>query len=305
MVLRVRIIVNPAARGLPTRPRLSRGIEWLADHGCTIDVYPSTAPGSMRRLAAGAAAAGYDCVVACGGDGTINEVLNGVANTSTALAVVPAGTVNVWAKEAVIPREPLGALRLIVEGERHRLDVGRACDRFFLLMASIGLDSIAVAKVDGVLKRRLGRSAYIAAAARELLGYRGVRAEIRIGERRIETSMLQLVAGNTRCYGGVLEVTNQARADDGLLDLCLYQGSAPGAYLGHVTRTMLGSHTQSPSVLYAKVPEFDVDAERRVPVQADGELVGQTPTRIAVVPQAVTVVVPRGRHSPLWRPTAR
>lgn len=297
----VRLIVNPVARGLPRRERLLLGVEWLRAHGASVDVQLTRSAGHATALAAEAAEGGFDCVAVCGGDGTLNEALNGLLGSTTALATVRGGTANVWAREAGIPRAPEQALRLVLEGARRRLDAGLAGTRAFLLMASAGLDSLVVAGLNTWLKRRFGSFAYIGSAAMGLRAYRGVPALVTLDGERFETSMLAFIAGNTRSYGGMIEIARYARADDGLLDACIYSGSGRRPFLGHLVRTTVGRHIGHGNLLYRRVRDMTLQTEIPFPVQADGELIGSTPLALSVYPAAVTVVVPRGLRSPLWR----
>ena len=207
----------------------------------------------LRRLAAQAAARHYDCVVACGGDGTLNGALNGVVGSADGAGDGPVGTANVWAGEAGLPDDPLAASRLVAEGTRRRLDTGLVAGHSFLLMASTGLDSLVAEQVDLRVKRWLGRAAYVARAAFELPRYRGLKAEILLDGRRIDTTMLGLVAGNTRSYGGMLQITSEARADDGWLDVCLFEGSGRWRFMRHLADLVRGRRTGSRQ-LHHRVP---------------------------------------------------
>ena len=132
------IIVNPAAHNAPSRKRLDEADRWLRARGWRTDWQETERPGQATALAAGAAARGLSLVFVCGGDGTLNEAANGLAGTDTALALIPAGTVNIWAKEMQIPRKPVKAVKAAIEGDRRRVDLGRAGERCFLLMAGYG-----------------------------------------------------------------------------------------------------------------------------------------------------------------------
>lgn len=260
-------------------------------------------PTDATALAAQAAARGDDCVVAVGGDGTLHRVLNGVAGTTTALALVPAGTANVWAREAGIPADPVLALRLVAEGARPRLDTGSVGESSFLLMASAGLDSLVAGQVGGAIKRHIGSFAYLGRAAIELWNYRGLSAEIEIDGERLRGPILAFLAGNTRSYGGLIEIAREARADDGLLDVCLFQGRGRRRFVRHLTNTARGRHLLDAAVVHRRARQVTLTIEERWPVQADGEVVGQTPVTIRCMPRSVTVVVPAGRRSPLWEAT--
>src|SRR5690606_26707690 len=166
----------------------------------------------------------------CGGDGTIYEVVNGLAHSDTALAVIPTGTANVWAREAFVPRDLTRALKLVALGRRERVDLGVAEGAFgrrhFLLMCGIGLDAEVVGRVgtSSSGKRRLGKAWYALLGAGAVARATPVETTFSLDGTSLERPLLQAVAGNTRLYGGVTRLTSNARMDDGLLDLCVFSG---------------------------------------------------------------------------------
>ncbi len=295
------VIANPHAGRRGRLARLDAALERLPEHGWRIERLTTGAPGHAQELAAQAAADGSDCVLVCGGDGTINEAVNGLAGSETALAVLPAGTVNLWAKEAGLPGEPLGAVRLVLAGERRRVDLGRAGDRYFLMLASVGVDAYAVQAVTAERKRRWGRYAYAAAGILDLVRHGGRPLAIEAPGVRFRGRALAAVIGNTRLYGGLLYATRRARIDDGLLDLRVYAGAGARQLLPQIVRTVAGRPPRADE-LYLQTPELRIAAPRPLPVQADGEQIGTLPMTFTAVPRALSVVVPRGLRSPLFTP---
>jgi diacylglycerol kinase (ATP) len=279
------------------------GVGWLRKHGWQVEVPAVDRHAELVRLSSAAAADAYDCVVACGGDGTLHGALNGLAGSSTALACVPGGTANVWAREVNIPADPVGALRLVEEGRRVRLDTGWVDGRSFLLMASAGLDSLVASQVGGPFKQYLGSLAYLWRAAMELPSFRGLHAEIDIDGDCIRGAILGIVAGNTRSYGGMLEIASEARADDGLLDVCVFLGAGRRRFLSHLLRTVRRRHVLDNSVLYRRARQVVLKTDNAWPVQADGEVFARTPVTIECRASSVTVVVPPDEQSPLWKTT--
>ncbi len=293
------VIVNPAARNLPGRRRLEEADRWLRDHGWRVEWAETASPGEATGLAARAAEGELPLLFVCGGDGTLSEAANGLAGSGTALAVIPAGTVNIWAKEVHIPRKPLEAVRLAVGGERRRVDLGRAGERYFLLMAGYGLDGAIARRVSHKVKGRLGATAYAIAAVRESLRYRGSPVRLRLDEEECEGEVLMLVAGNTRNYAGLAEVTPGALADDGLLDVCVYQGRGTLDIALHAARTALRRHRRSRKVLYRRVRRLEMEWAEPLLVQLDGDSYGESPTTVTVAPSALWVAVPKGAKLPL------
>ncbi len=295
------VIVNPAAHNVPSRKRLDEAGRWLRAQGWQVEWRETEGPGQATELAAGAAGRGLPLVFVCGGDGTLNEAANGLAGSDTALAAMWAGTVNIWVKEMGIPRKPLAAVKAAVEGERRRIDLGRAGERYFLLMAGYGLDGAIARRVHVGLKSRLGAATYAIAAVRETLRYRSSPMTLRFDGEEQVAQVLMLVAGNTRNYAGLVEITREAQVDDGQLDVCVFQGKGTLDIVLHVLRTVLGRHLRSRKVLYRKVSRLDLAWVEPVPVQLDGDAYETSPTRVEVVPSVLWVAVPRGVRSPLFR----
>ena len=295
---RARLIANPASRTLPSRDRLATAPAWLRLHGWQVDGFVSQAPGHTEELAREAAHLGYDVVIAAGGDGTLNEVVNGIAGSETAVAAIPGGTANVWAVEAGIPTHPASVAAMIERGRRIRVDLGLAGGRYFLLMASAGIDSLVASVVTSQSKARRGRRAYIGRGVRELLRYRGILAEIRADGWSWRGPLLLALLGNTRSYGAMISIAHQADATDGLLDLVVYRSGKPVGAAVHLLRTVTGLHAGGYGAEYRRVREAEISTTPSVPVQADGEIVGHTPMRFSIAPRALNVVVPSHARIP-------
>lgn len=298
--------MNPTARGAPSLKKLQECLLWLEQQGWDAALTLTEERGHATSLARDAAGKGTDVVVACGGDGTVNEVTNGLAGSGSALAVIPGGTANVWAKEVRIPRNPLRAVRLLAEGEVRRLDLGlvrfhAGGERYFLLMAGVGLDGHIVGMVPERLKRRLGAAAYVVHGLREALRYRSTRTTLAIDGSPLEVELNWLLAGNTRSYGGVVNVARQACADDGLLDVYVFQGHGVRRMFAHGLRILARAHERAPGVAYVRAKDIELAEPCALPVQVDGEFVGLAPLTISIAPAALSVVVPAGVRSPLFR----
>lgn len=293
------LIHNPASRhgGGPRPPH--EIIDVVRAAGWRFEVAVTERDGHATELARDAAARGIDVVVVHGGDGTVNEAVNGIAGSATALGVIPAGTANVWAKEIGMPRFAGTAMQAIVRGERRRIDLGRAGPRYFLLMAGVGLDAAIVPHVNPWLKRRLGVLAYLLAGAITALRTKPWHASLRIDGTARRGPVYWLLAGNTRSYGGLVDVTYRARADDGLLDVAIMRRGGAFHLLVDGIRLLRRRHDRSPNVDYVRARTVDIEMAG-LPVQLDGELAGRTPLRIKSVPDALTVIVPAGLRSPLF-----
>ena len=294
------LIINPAAHNVPALKRRREAEEWLRETGWRFRWEQTTETGQATKIAARAAAEGVPLVLACGGDGTLNEVANGLAGTETALGTLPAGTSNIWAREAGISRKPLEAARLMAMGERRCIDLGKAGDRYFMLFAGIGVDAQITRNVSLDMKRRVGAAAYGVAAFREALRWRSRPVTVRLDgvERRLD--VLMAFVGNTRLYAGLTKITPNAVVDDGLLDVCIYEGTGSLDIAMHTARTLLKSHKKASKVLCLQVKRLEFDWEEALPIQLDGDPVGDCPREIEVAPGALWVVVPAGLRTGLF-----
>lgn len=300
MPKRARLIYNPVARTLASPDRLATAPAWLRLRGWTVDEFATEGPEHARELARAAAEAGYEAVIAAGGDGLVSESANGLAGSQTALAVIASGTTNVWAREVQLPRHPAAVARLLDHGVVHPVDLGLVNGRYFLLMASLGVDSIVVSAISPWLKRTFGKIAYVTRGVREAVTFPGVPAVIDVDGERIEDRLLMLVVGNTRSYGGAIKITNRAIADDGQLDMVLYGGVGAPRVAGYLARTFIGSHVDMAGALYRGAQHIEVHTARPLPIQADGDAIGTTPAIFSVARAALRVIVPPDLRSPLF-----
>ena len=310
---RMSIIRNPIARGAPSDAALAGPLEALRRSGWAATVEDTTAPGDATAMSRAAASDGVDAIVVCGGDGSLNEAANGLVGTETALALIPSGTANVWAREMGISSDPTAALGLLEAGRRVRVDtgvvqIGDGEARHFLLMCSAGLDAEVVRAVEGHprLKRRLGRAAFGWPALRALATLAAVETTIGLDDAESTGPLLMALAGNTRLYGSVARLADEALIDDGLLDLVTFEDvrGRIGRRTAHRARLVaraLRGHLRSsrtPGIRYSRVSRIRLDVRAPMPVQADGELIGyagpEAPLQVRTRPRSLTVIVPVG-----------
>ena len=194
------LIINPAAHNVPALKLRREAEDWLREAGWRFRWEQTTETGHATRIAARAAAQKIPLVLALGGDGTLNEVANGLAGSETALGTLPAGTSNIWAREAGISRKLVEAVRLMATGERRLIDLGKAGDRYFMLFAGIGVDAQITRNVSLDMKRRVGAAAYGVAAFREALRWRSRPVTLRLDGVERRMNVLMAFAGNTRLY---------------------------------------------------------------------------------------------------------
>jgi YegS/Rv2252/BmrU family lipid kinase len=296
--VRTCVIFNPAARGDKAR-RFREHLQEIS-HSCAVK--PTAAAGDARRLAVEAVGEGFETIIAAGGDGTINEVLNGLAEapeglTRSRLAVLPLGTVNVFARELRLPRDFSSAWSVIQRGKELRIDLpwaeflsgGAPVRRYFAQLGGAGLDARAVELVSWRLKKKIGPLAYVAAGIRAIAE---PQAMIAVSDGAQTASGALVLIGNGKLYGGDYGLFPKADMSDGVLDVCVF----PQANLGTLMRC-------GPELLFRnKVPDSQVKrmeartvrltSERRVPFELDGELAGELPVTFSVDRSRLRVVVP-------------
>ncbi len=298
------LIYNPTAgrKGHDSETDISAIKAVFAARGWDLTPRETKERGDATRLAREAAARGEDVAIAAGGDGTVNEVVQGLAGSDTALGVIPLGTVNIWAREVKLMGEPVDAAKALVEGHYRRVDLGCINGRYFLLMAGFGFDGAVTGIVNARLKRALGPLSYVVTAARLALGYAGPRVEFEIDGERVTHHIMMIVVGNTRLYGGVVAFAAGAVADDGLLDVVLLPGRRLWQGVPSLLTVLARRYTPGGGPLYYRARHVRMRiVEGALPVQVDGDYIEADPEiDVQIVPAALRVIVPPGLHSPLF-----
>lgn len=287
------LVFNPTAGQAELLDReLNGAAEVWRERGWQVDLCPTQAAGDGRRLGQVAAEQGYDLVVAAGGDGTINEVVNGLAGTATALATLPLGTMNVWARELRLPLQPRAAAEAILSWKVRPIDLGRAGERYFLLMAGIGFDAAITAAVGANEKRRFGALAYVLHGIGQALRVRGTRTRLVIDGRRIKARVLMVLIGNSQLYGGLIKITHRASIDDGLLDVCVIKGNNGLSAVRSLIAILRRRYSLDPEIAYYRARSVQIIAQPRLSVQVDGDSLGETPMTFEVAPGALRALLP-------------
>ncbi len=279
---------------------LEEMVAGLREQGWRVDVYQSISVDDARQRARTAVEQRADLVIAVGGDGTINAVIQELAGSETALGVIPGGTFNVWARETGIPLDLAGAQDVLLHGKIRRIDLGRVYDRYFLLMAGIGFGGNVTYTVKKEKRKYLGIFGYLLTGIRLAFGFEGFRAELSIDGQVRRERALQIVVGNTRLYGSLLRFTWRAHCDDGLLDVCIVRTTKKFERVGLMLDFLLQRQKRRRWVRYFTCRSVEVHTRKPVKVQVDGEPLGHTPASFTVVPGSLKVVVPQNTPEALF-----
>ena len=288
------IIANPTSGSYIYRRRqLEETMDYLRDYGWKVQLKLTHAAGDAQVHAREAVAEKIDVVIAAGGDGTINEVIQELVGSETALGVLPIGTANVWAREMGIPLDVAGASEILAYGRTRRIDVGTVNGRYFLLMVGIGFDGEVTRAVEKKKLKRLGVVGYLLTSFWLSFGYDSFQVNLKIGEQEVKTRALQIVIGNTQLYGGAVKFTWQAQCDDGLLDVCLVRKRSKFRRIFILLDFLLRRKQRSQWVSYDKSATVEVQTRKPVAMQIDGDSIGNTPATFTIAPRALKVIVPR------------
>lgn len=288
----VRVVAKPP-KSRNEQEELEAAVAALQREGHDIRVSYGGGAGDATRLAREAAAAGAAVVVAAGGDGTINEVVNGLveAGGTAALGVVPMGTANDFARGLGLPRQPAAALRLAVEGATRRLDVAQVNGRNFINVSTGGFGASATRAANRKVKRMLGPLAYLARGARLLIRFQPTHGVFEADGRQVYSGRFVFFAvGNASLTGGGTPVTPHADPGDGRLDVVLLCDVSRFRLLRMLPHLRGGTHPRSPYVLYLRAHTVTVTLSPPARVNADGEPVDGREFRYSVLDSGLDVV---------------
>jgi YegS/Rv2252/BmrU family lipid kinase len=327
-VRKAALIYNPASGA--GRARRAANVEAAAQvfgaSGIAVEMVATTGPGSAIVQARELAGAGFDAIIACGGDGTVNEVAQGIleSGADTALGVIPLGTANALAAEMGLPANAADAARVLIEGERRRIAVGKMtfrngkgapAERYWLMAASVGVDAELMYVISTMHKGRYGMVAYWAGGLRLLITHRFIPFEVEFIE--VETGLerrevvayflLARVANFGKMFRRVAPNAALTRDDATLI---LFKTRRRLAYLSFALRVLVGGDWKVANVESVQIKELNAQAiglpeslrvagrgtgsvQRQLRAEVDGEVVGTLPARSTIVPDALTMLFPR------------
>ncbi|MEZ4664884.1 MAG: diacylglycerol kinase family lipid kinase [Caldilineaceae bacterium] len=300
---KVTLIYNPNAGHGMGKGIILRAAEFWQACGWEIFVRPTSRTEHAAELAKHAAEQEHGLVLAAGGDGTLNEVANGLAHTQTALAPLPVGTANSFAKELRLPRpkliEPdklLDASRALMDGHIVQMDLGQ-CDsgRYWMLWSGAGADGFVVDQIEprSKLIKRLGPAAYAAKALFFLPGFPSINAKITVDDQVATGEFLMITISNCRLFGGgELRLNAQAVLDDGVFEVWLFRGQQWPTVMRYVLEIGLDNHANDPNIEMLRGRSVSVVTNPSVPYHVDGERAGATPFSATIHQGALRLLAP-------------
>ena len=296
--MRACIIFNPAARGQKAE-RLRRNLGVIAAE-CALKL--TTAPGDARRFASASVQEGFDTIIAAGGDGTLNEVLNGIGDAPDGFArvrlgILPLGTINVFARELKIPTQPEAAWQILRRGNEMTVDLprveftvaGKRQITYFAQLAGAGLDARAIQLVSWSLKKKIGPLAYVVAGLRAL---RENHPALSISDGVTQFSGQLVLVGNGQLYGGNFHVFPQAALTDGLLEVCVFPRVNWLVLIRCATSLLVTGKLPENAVTRLRAKSLELIGPSSVWTEVDGELAGPLPATLTVLPTTLRVLVP-------------
>ncbi len=296
--MRRMIIYNPRARATHAT-RLSQAAEAKLGPTGGYELKVPPRPEQATVLAHEAAQDGYDQVIAAGGDGTINAVVEGLVGSQTALGIVPLGTGNAAGSNLNLRAGDIAAaMDLIVRGNTRRVDLGRMNGHYFLTMAGIGLDAQVAHELHDAWKRRLGKIAFIRQFFRTTFGYQLPQCQVEItgGEENLvlDEPLWAILICNMSIFTWRVSVAPEASPDDGQLDFIIFHRCGVSPLISIAARNFLfaADISRSPYVTIAQGGRMQINAQPPTYWQADGDVGGQTPVTAEVVPAALDLIVP-------------
>lgn len=294
------LIVNPTAGGGGAgEQRLEEARRILSRGGIETALRRTLAGGDAARLAREAVSEGRDLVIVCGGDGTINEAVNGLAGSRVPMAVLPAGTANILAKELRLPWDVRKAAEQIPRGTPRRIALGLLsptsngdAPRYFLCVGGVGPDGVMVYTLDPGLKKKTGILAYWMEGFRQLFRYRFPRFRVVSESREVEASLV--VVGRTKNYGGPFRITTGADLFENTFEVLAVTTRSPIRYLSYLPALWLGYLRRLDGVHTWKTAEVECrpGVDGVAYAQVDGEPSGRLGVKFSIVPNALTLIVP-------------
>lgn len=293
--MKVLFVVNPVAgKGLAAKvvPQIKAAMDELKD--VTYDMIFTEKPGHATDIARKAAKDGMDIVFAVGGDGTVNEVMNGLVNTGSALAVIPGGSGNDFIRSLGITGNTNSIIHETIQGEKKKIDIGYINGRYFINISSAGFDAEVVLATQKAKKFFLsGSTAYIAGLIKTIFTNKPRNVSITMGDTKIMEKVLLMAVANGKYYGGGMMAAPDAILDDGEFDICVIRKMPKIKLLMLFPQFMKGKHKKFKEVTFYRAEKISIECEKPMAVNVDGEVFTDTKASFELIKEGLYVMMPK------------
>jgi diacylglycerol kinase (ATP) len=294
---KVKVILNPCGGNLPGQTKVARVEQALRQVGLPYHLEVTSQPGHGIELAQQAAFEGWPIIAAAGGDGTVNEVVNGLMQAADKaeagiMGIIPLGTGNDLAEILCLPGDIISACQRLAAGKTRLIDVGQVNGHYFVNNSAVGLEPM-VTLAHERLRQIKGKPRYILAALQTILAAKSWLMRLAWNNSLYDGPITLVSVGNSRRTGGSFYMTPQAELDDGLLDFIYAGRLSRWALLRLLPQTFKGTHIHHPQVVYLKTTALSITSSPPTPIQADGEIIAENATEITyqVIPSKLRVIV--------------
>ena len=290
--MRPLFIVNEHAGKGKTKRRWSKIQRYLQNAGIEHEVCFTSRPQDATEIAKQSSSGNYSHVIAVGGDGTIHEVVNGLAGQPTVFGMIPTGTGNDLARMFDLPNDPVRAVERVLHGTQRTIDLLDLNGTYVSNIVGLGFDA-AVAKDTNTAnwKKRAGALGYVLSVVKMMFAFQPFRLQVELDGKTMVFEGCWLVAiGNSKYYGGGMQICPDAKMDDGLLDVCIVNNLTRLQLLRFFPTVFSGKHIRLPQVTYMQGKSVRVQTDRPIPIHGNGEILGTTPCEINIRPAALQVI---------------
>lgn len=289
--LSIAVVFNPISGMGAGREALGELRRRLAALRIPCDVTETTGPGDGAALARSVDPGRCRAILVIGGDGTVNDVINGPVPPGVPVGLLPFGTSNVLASSLGLPRDPGAVVESIRRGKTRPIDLIERDGRRFAAVAGVGFDAYVVMALARHRSGTITKLSYTVPIARAMSRYRFPPLRVRVDSRPVGSGVGFVILGNVWNYGGFFRVVPRARPDDGLIDVCVFDGRSRSDLLRYLSAAPFGLHLAFPDVRYLRGREVTVESDEDVPVELDGDPAGTLPARFRILPRDVTLLV--------------
>ena len=300
--MKAELIVNLTAGGGKPHKHLNTVLEYLKENGLNFEVSTTSYQGEAVELAQKAADKGIDLIVSIGGDGTVNEIVNGIMKSKNdpSLGIIPLGWANDFIKSTDIPSDIIEACKILIKGKTKKIDIGAINSQiYFANICGVGFDA-EVAQLANQMKskhpnlRILSAFIYVFATVKKLLSpfsYHNVK--IKFDGQEIHSKILFIAISNGKIYGGRFNITPEAILDDGLLEVCVVEEMGRFKYLSIIPKVFKGTHASIKGINFYRAKEVIIQSSETILAQVSGEVIeGQKKFSITLLPKSLKLIVP-------------